>query len=90
MAMHNLGLTKLQEECGELTQIAAKKSAYLNTDEHPDGKGSMAKRLEDEIADVMAACEFVANKTGLDIDRINDRRIRKYDLFREWDSSANV
>jgi len=86
MPMSNNGLTKLIEECGELAQIAAKKIAYLHTDEHPDGKGSMKSRMEDEIADVMAAIAFVSEKLGLDEAKMFARGETKMALYKKWDN----
>lgn len=85
MSMSQKGLTKLLEELGELGQIAAKKIAYMDTDEHPDGLGSMKSRMEDEMADVLAAIDFVVNKFDLDVDRIYDRSRKKYNRFVFWD-----
>ena len=84
MTMTANGLAKLLEECGELSQVAAKKLAYFHTDDHPDGAGSLDKRLQDEIADVIAACIFVAAKFGLNTAAINDRCDRKLALFVQW------
>ncbi len=81
------GLAKLIEECGELTQIAGKKLAYYHTDEHPDGKGSLKTRLEDEMADVIAAMEHVVEALGLDEDRIYSRAGRKQDTYDHWCSN---
>lgn len=78
------GLVKLMEECGELVQIAAKKLAYSGTDAHPDGRGSMRERLQDEIGDVFAACDFVSEVFGLSPTAIAERRARKLRLFRRW------
>lgn len=88
MAMSHMGLTKLVEECGELTQIAAKKIAYPDTNLHPDGAGNMLRRLEEEIADVVAACGFVVEKMGLNSRRIGLRSQNKLTLFRSWDGEA--
>lgn len=88
--MHQKGLTKLLEECGELTQIAAKKCAYLDTDIHPDRMGSMNDRLENEIGDVRAAAAFVAEKLHLDIARIEERRREKLNRFRKWDRQEHM
>ena len=87
------GLAKLIEECGELVQIAeiaAKKQAYFDTDTHPDGKGSMKRRLEEEMADVMAACVFVAEKFGLDGEFLEARTQKKLALFKSLDNGPNV
>jgi len=78
------GLAKLIEECGELQQVAGKKLAYFHTDEHPDGKGSLKQRLQDEIADVMAACTITARLFELDLYELAVRRSRKELLFMEW------
>lgn len=85
MAMSQQGLTKLLEELGELSQIAAKKIAYIDTDDHPDGM-SMKARMEDEMADVMAAIMFVADKFDLDKEKIGNRIELKYARFTEWDN----
>lgn len=84
MAMSNRGLTKLMEECGELIQIAAKKTAYINTDEHPDRVGPLSRRLADEIADVLAACGFVIIEFSLNPTNIERRAIKKLALFTQW------
>ena len=89
MSMHNKGLTKLQEECGELIQIAAKKAAYLETDTHPDGKGSLKRRLAEEVADVIAAAKFVQEKLELDGDFIMQRTEVKFARFKRWDSQPD-
>jgi NTP pyrophosphatase (non-canonical NTP hydrolase) len=78
------GLAKLIEECGELVQVAGKKLAYFTTNDHPDGGAPLNRRLEDEIADVIAACNFVAESIGLDRPRIYDRAGRKVVQFHEW------
>lgn len=75
------GLAKLLEELGELSQIAA----YPNTDDHPDGAGSMRLRLEEEIGDVLAAIDFVSNKFRLNSRRILDRKAAKLERFKQWD-----
>jgi len=78
------GLVKLIEECGELQQIAAKKLAYFDTDEHPDGKGSMQQRLQEEIADTYAAMLTVVDLHGLDMMAIIQRSKEKKMLFLKW------
>lgn len=83
MTMAGNGLVKLLEELGELGQVAAKKLAYMQTDMHPDGK-SLKARMEEEMADVIAACLFVTDKFDLDENIMNERTIRKLELFNEW------
>lgn len=84
MTMAAGGLAKLIEECGELIQVAGKRLAYYRTDAHPDGGPPLPTRLEDEIADVMAACYFVDELHVLDSDRIRERAMKKLALFRQW------
>ena len=81
MAMANKGLTKLNEELCELGQIAAKKTAYMDTDHHPDGE-SLKERMEDETADVLAAITFVVEKFDLNY-KLRDVLI---DYFKEVDT----
>jgi len=90
MTMSNNGLTKLMEECGELTAIAAKKVAFMNTDVHPDGAGSMKLRLEEELADVLAISTFVADVWDLDEEAIMKRAEKKRALFYKWHADPNV
>lgn len=82
--MDQNGLTKLIEECGELIQICAKKQAYFDTDNHPDGKGSIKRRMEDEVGDVCAAISFVISEFGLDSQHIMERQTDKLNLYNEW------
>lgn len=90
MTMSHNGLTKLTEECGELTQIAMKKIAFADTDVHPDGKGSMKLRLEEEIADVRAASQFVIDNFDLDEEFIKERAEQKLSMFAEWHNQSNM
>lgn len=85
MTMCAGGLAKLGEECGELQAVVGKKLAYYDTDDHPDGAGSLKARLEDEIADVIAAAGFVASRHGLDWRRIETRCRKKRATFECWD-----
>lgn len=78
------GLAKLIEECGELLQVAGKKLEYYSTDVHPDGGPRLDERLEDEIADVIAACTLVRGLHRLDVNRIHARATAKLALFEEW------
>lgn len=85
--MHQKGLTKLKEECGELITIAAKKSSYINHSVHPDGQ-ILDVRMEEEIADVLAAVEFVIGKFSLSTERIEARRKMKVETYLLWDKEA--
>lgn len=83
------GLAKLIEECGELVQACGKKIAYYTTDDHPDGGPPLTHRLEDEIADVLAACEFVMVHFGLNLETIRGRKERKLAMFNAWHRRAD-
>lgn len=83
MTMAGNGLVKLVEELGELAQVAAKKLAYMHIDQHPDGT-SLKARMEEEMADVLAACAFVTSQFDLDEVKMDARVARKLQLFREW------
>lgn len=86
MPMTAKGVAKLIEECGELIQVLGKKLAYWDTDEHPDGAGSLNTRIEDEMADVRAAIVMVAAGLDLDLRRIQERITKKYQTFSAWDA----
>lgn len=81
--MHNKGLTKLMEECGELIQILAKKLAYIDTDIHL-GDNPIKHRMEDEIADVVAAITFVVEQFDLDVPYMSTRANKKIELYEKW------
>jgi NTP pyrophosphatase (non-canonical NTP hydrolase) len=78
------GLVKLVEECGELIQVAAKKMTRMETDEHWDKVGSLKRRLEEEMGDVMAAIKVVSDNFDLDFDYMFNRAQEKEKLFIEW------
>lgn len=84
MALEKNGLVKLVEEMGELSQVAAKKMACMDTDEHWDGAGSLKERLEDEAADVVASISIVVENFGLDNKKMAHLTARKLALFRQW------
>lgn len=84
MPMTANGLSKMLEETGELTQVGAKRLAYFTTLVHPDGAGDLKTRMEEEIADVEASCDFVKGTFDLDRDAIGRRRQVKFALFTKW------
>jgi NTP pyrophosphatase (non-canonical NTP hydrolase) len=90
MPMMQNGLAKLIEECGEVLQIAGKLVQYPHlqqpgTDElHPDGT-HLRTELQNEMADVIAAFEFVAQRLQLSNEVIDGRVSRKVALFELWD-----
>jgi len=84
MALTAKGLVKLIEECGELTQVCGKKLAYYHGDTHPDGRGPLSKRMEEEMADVLAAMYVVTVAFDLNWGSIAERRATKIDTFAKW------
>lgn len=86
MPMKSKGLVKLMEECGELTQVAAKRVAYPRG-KHPDEyrEKPLNQRIEEELADVKAIADFVIAKLKLNARAIEFRRIKKLKRFRRWD-----
>lgn len=88
MPLEHDGLVKLTEECGELIQAAMKRIACPD-DIHWDGSDLKA-RLEDEIADVRAACFVVSVNFGLDEERIADRMQYKKSLFTYWNNGGTA
>lgn len=83
------GLAKLAEECGELQQVIGKLLAYP-TGPHPDGGDPLTRRLEDEMADVAAAIDFlVGASNGLLFGaRMRARQTAKYERFTGWHQEA--
>lgn len=77
------GLLKLAEESGEVTQTVGKLLAYPRGD-HPDGGPSLVERIQNEIADVLAAADFVIYANGLDNTVIHARYARKLAIFGRW------
>lgn len=77
------GISKLVEECGEVTQVAGKLFGTGGRIDHWDGT-NLRERLEDELADVQAAIEFVACHNDLDASRIGRRVDEKITLFNKW------
>lgn len=63
------GISKLIEECGEVVQVCGKLMGTRGEHEHWDGS-DLKVRLEEEIADLIAAVEFVCDKNNLDREKI--------------------
>lgn len=83
----HLGIHKLTEECGEVLQLLGKLGAFPQG-EHPDGKGDLILRLEDELADLAAAIEYFTFVNKLNDNRIIERGCQKLKLFKEWGLSG--
>lgn len=67
------GLIKLSEESGELQQ-AVSKQLIKNSK-------NTKQKLEEEIADVLAAAKIVIDRLKLDEDKINKRVLEKLDKY---------
>ncbi len=104
MVMNAKGLVKTNEELAELAEVmleaalttvrlsvtVGKKLAYLATDAHPDGKGSLRRRLEEEIGDVKAILLFVEKKLELDQGAIAERTLYKLQRYTRWDAEPSA
>jgi len=67
------GLIKLSEESGELQQAVSKQLLKNNA--------RTKEKLEEEIADVLAAAKIVIDRLNLDEDKINKRVLEKLDKY---------
>lgn len=84
MSMTNNGLSKLIEECGEVLQVVGKLLQYPDG-AHPDGKGDLTERLENELADLVGAIQFVEIKLSLHRRGITIRAGEKLHKYLKWD-----
>lgn len=81
------GLSKLIEEAGEVQQVCGKIIGTGGEVMHWDGS-NLRDRLREELADLMAACEFVAAVNDLH-DSVFLRRVEeKLAVFRGWHAGA--
>jgi NTP pyrophosphatase (non-canonical NTP hydrolase) len=77
------GLSKLAEEAGEVVQVVGKLIATGGKAEHWDG-ANLRQRLEEEIADVVAAGALVVELNGLDAEAVERRAEEKLARFKRW------
>lgn len=77
------GLSKLAEEAGETLQVIGKLMGTGGESAHWDGT-DLRGRLIEELADLMAACEFVVATNQLDHEDLSVRRQKKLELFCQW------
>ena len=77
------GLSKLIEESGEVQQVVGKLIATGGKTKHWDFP-DLRECLQEEIADLMAACLFVIEANGLDENVMRDRSRVKLALFHRW------
>ena len=80
---HWTGLSKLIEESGEVSQVCGKILGTGGEEAHWDGT-NLRTRLEEELADLMAACLFVIQHNRLDEDKIGERVAKKFLTFEKW------
>ena len=84
------GLTKVVEECGEVTQVIAKLMATDGDVLHYDGS-MLDNRLMTELGDLLAAIQFVtAHCPHLDAEFIQRRAAKKLDLFEKWHADQKM
>jgi hypothetical protein len=82
------GIGKLIEEAGEAQQVCGKLLATGGVSSHWDGT-NLRKRLQEELADLAAAIDFVVEANDLDdAGFVSTRRRNKLDLFWGWHSSV--
>ena len=77
------GVWKRLEEAGEVVQVGGKLLGTDGVEEHWDGT-NLRTRLEDELADLAAAIEFVRSENHLDRERMAERTAAKLQTFRVW------
>lgn len=77
------GLSKLVEECGEVTQVGGKIIGNDGALKHWDGS-NLKKRVQEELADLLAATDFFIVTNSLDDRAIQARRQRKLKRFIKW------
>lgn len=83
------GTSKLIEEMGELGQVLGKLIALNGGTDHWDGT-DLAERLDEEIADVLAAIGFFVTVNGLSWADINLRADDKKALFHRWQTEQEA
>ncbi len=80
-----LARAKFVEETGESLQVVGKIMNYQNDEGiHPDGGAPLPRRLEVELADLLASIEYMIETHGLDTVVIKQRIQYKVKRFREW------
>lgn len=77
------GLSKLNEEAGEVVQVIGKLMGTGGEAAHWDGS-DLRERLIEEMGDVLAAVFFVVHHNGLNFDAVIRRQVQKRELFEKW------
>lgn len=83
------GIFKLIEEMGEVQQLLGKIGAYPDG-HHPDRKGPLKERLQDELGDLLAAFEYFIEINDLDAIAITSHEEYKRELFKKWGGLQGV
>ncbi len=83
------GVFKIVEETGELLQLLGKLGPFPDG-QHPDGKGDLRLRIEDELADVMASILWIAAHNGFDAEKLHERTEAKIRQYNAWDGIAGM
>src|ERR1700721_566944 len=81
------GLSKLIEEGGEVVQVCGKLIGTGGKVNHWDGS-NLCERLHEEMADLMAAIRYVAEKNALLDPELDARVDRKLKLFKTWNGDV--
>jgi NTP pyrophosphatase (non-canonical NTP hydrolase) len=79
------GISKLNEEAGEVIQVIGKLMGTGGRTEHWDGAGDLKTRLQEEMGDLHgghASSSMLQN--GLDRKALDERSRKKLDLFIKW------
>ena len=77
------GIGKLLEEAGEVSQVCGKLIGSHGSRNYWDGT-DLKSCLQDELADLMAAIEFVVAQNDLNTNTIERRCTKKLELFDRW------
>jgi NTP pyrophosphatase (non-canonical NTP hydrolase) len=82
------GLLKLVEECGEVVQVCGKLLGTGGSSTYFDDS-DLREQLTEELADLLAAAQFVIEHNGLDAAAIEKRVAEKRRRFEDWHASVN-
>jgi NTP pyrophosphatase (non-canonical NTP hydrolase) len=83
------GLSKLIEECGEVTQVAAKIIGRGGKTDYWGGRDLTAD-LQAELGDLLAIIEYTIQRNQLDRFSINRRIEKKLSWYEDWEKEHNV
>lgn len=75
------GLSKYIEKSGNANQVIGKIQGCGHLGDHRDSKVFLKERLEDELADVVAAIAYISEKNNLNLDHMEVRSREKLIQF---------